>query len=45
MEKEEKLHPMPEDPDQPEPQSFFARMERSMLASDAERVVAKGEMD
>ncbi|CAK9095756.1 unnamed protein product, partial [Durusdinium trenchii] len=44
VEKEEKLHPMPEDPDQPEPQSFFARMERSMLASDAERVVAKGEM-
>lgn len=30
--------------DAPEPESFFARMERSMLAADAERVVVKGEM-
>lgn len=28
----------------PKSRGFFARMERSMLAADAERVVAKGEM-
>lgn len=45
VEKDEKLHPVPlTTEDQPEPESFFARMERSMLAADAERVVAKGEM-
>lgn len=31
------------DDDQPEPMSFFAKMERSMLAAEAEKVVVKGE--
>ncbi|CAJ1387267.1 unnamed protein product [Effrenium voratum] len=44
VEKEEALNPLPQDEEQAEPGGFFARMERSMLAADAERVVAKGEM-
>ena len=44
VEKEEMLHPSASQEEHPEPESFFARMERSMLAADAEKVVAKGEM-
>lgn len=44
VEKEEKMGPTTVQADAPEPESFFARMERSMLAAEAERVVVKGEM-
>jgi len=44
VEKEEMGKAAPQASDAPEPESFFARMERSMLAADAERVVVKGEM-
>lgn len=44
VEKEEKMGSATVQADAPEPESFFARMERSMLAAEAERVVVKGEM-
>jgi len=44
VEKDEKMGPTTVQADAPEPESFFARMERSMLAAEAERVVVKGEM-
>jgi len=45
VERELELHPLPKRETEPEePHSFFARLERSALAADAEKVVAKGEM-
>ena len=45
MEREQELHPAAKREVEPEePQGFFARLERSALAADAEKVVAKGEL-
>ncbi|CAE7843321.1 unnamed protein product [Symbiodinium microadriaticum] len=45
VEREQELHPAAKREVEPEePQGFFARLERSALAADAEKVVAKGDM-
>ena len=45
VEREQELHPAAKREVEPEePQGFFARLERSALAADAEKVVAKGEL-